>query len=766
MALLLSFGLFLTVYLGLVYLVFYLRVNSAIVAFVVAYPAFICFESLLLNVLSIFNAVNITSVIATHLLFCLGIVIHMSRHRRVAGNLWLCLLNRVRQLFRNASSPVILMLPLFFIIGLTAFLYVPNNYDSMTYHMARVAHWIQNESVDYYWTSNSRQNQMGPGAEYLILFFQIISGSDRLANVVQFFSYLLIPVSLYYLMRVIRIDRKTIPWIILICLTTPMAVLQASSTQNDLVDSLLTLVIILIGARLLVGNILRIQRNDIILAAICCSAGYLVKPISLIVVFPILLVGCLLQLKRVFSLLASRKGLSALLISLIVVTIICGPDIVRKITEGGFGRSEVYSLLSGWDATRFYNPVAVLAPNFPFPASFHEFIKNLGLPVSLFDRNVYHVHEDFIGNPVQLFLLIVPSLFAILFLPFGVIFGSKQRSTILLFALLPFLSWCSFAWIVKNQGWITRLQLPLFFLIPFSLAWLLPRWGHRDVFRLKYFVIVIITLFSYSYGIKIASLNPTRNLGLRFFWATGMPTPSENYYGNFDKNKEFSYFLNTAHEQNCYQSYLLVNGDYPEYPLTWMAMQSGIQIHHTPVEAVDDWACMVFADTVNPSQIPGRDKRWVDAGDAHTFIRNVKYEFERSSKVVAKLDQWDETLNLKKSPDLAELDYQGKELVINAENTDPYIYLPSWNGNTSEWCIIRIVMDSTVQTMFKLYYQTKTNEYYSENNVFRKQIAVGNNTIYFLLPKNINLNSLRIDPGELSATYAIQSVEIRRMVTQ
>ena len=31
----------------------------------------------------------------------------------------------------------------------------------------------------------------------------------------------------------------------------------------------------------------------------------------------------------------------------------------------------------------------------------------------------------------------------------------------------PVLSWCLFGLVVKNQAWITRLQLPLIFLLPF-----------------------------------------------------------------------------------------------------------------------------------------------------------------------------------------------------------------------------------------------------------------------------------------------------------
>ena len=58
----------------------------------------------------------------------------------------------------------------------------------MSYHMPRVMHWIQNQNVDFYPTSTTRQLYVSPFSEYVILHLQLIVNGDRLANLVQWFS--------------------------------------------------------------------------------------------------------------------------------------------------------------------------------------------------------------------------------------------------------------------------------------------------------------------------------------------------------------------------------------------------------------------------------------------------------------------------------------------------------------------------------------------------------------------------------------------------
>ena len=56
-------------------------------------------------------------------------------------------------------------------------------------HAHGPAEWIQRGSIDFYPTAIERQNYQPPLAEFAILHLQLLSGSDRFANLVQWFSF-------------------------------------------------------------------------------------------------------------------------------------------------------------------------------------------------------------------------------------------------------------------------------------------------------------------------------------------------------------------------------------------------------------------------------------------------------------------------------------------------------------------------------------------------------------------------------------------------
>jgi 4-amino-4-deoxy-L-arabinose transferase-like glycosyltransferase len=119
-----------------------------------------------------------------------------------------------------------------FVIAIVA---PPNNWDSMTYHMSRVAHWLQNRSVAHYPTHILRQLELGPWAEFAIAHFQALSGGDRYANLVQWASMVGSLLGASLIAMQLGGDRRTQIFAAVLVATIPMGILQSTSTQNDYV---------------------------------------------------------------------------------------------------------------------------------------------------------------------------------------------------------------------------------------------------------------------------------------------------------------------------------------------------------------------------------------------------------------------------------------------------------------------------------------------------------------------------------------------------
>ena len=84
----------------------------------------------------------------------------------------------------------------------------PNNWDSMTYHMSRVEYWIQNKAIFFFKTNNPRQNVLAPFSEFLILHFQILSGSDIFANLVQWINLIIGLVTLSLICKEFGLSKR------------------------------------------------------------------------------------------------------------------------------------------------------------------------------------------------------------------------------------------------------------------------------------------------------------------------------------------------------------------------------------------------------------------------------------------------------------------------------------------------------------------------------------------------------------------------------
>ena len=118
-----------------------------------------------------------------------------------------------------------------------AVVYPPNNWDSMTYHIARVPSWMQQGSINFFPTATLQQIHQPPLAEWNTLHFQILSGGDRFANTVQWIALVGCSIAASLMSRELKQPFPVQVLALVITATLPMGLLQGSSTQNDLVVS-------------------------------------------------------------------------------------------------------------------------------------------------------------------------------------------------------------------------------------------------------------------------------------------------------------------------------------------------------------------------------------------------------------------------------------------------------------------------------------------------------------------------------------------------
>ena len=122
--------------------------------------------------------------------------------------------------------------------GIVAAVTPPNNFDSQLYHLPRQIYWIEQASVEHYPTSDLRQIMMPPMAEFVGTHFLLLSGGDRWANLIQWFSLAMTAMAASLIARELGAAMRGQSLAALLVVTNPMAAMQATNTKNDLVLSL------------------------------------------------------------------------------------------------------------------------------------------------------------------------------------------------------------------------------------------------------------------------------------------------------------------------------------------------------------------------------------------------------------------------------------------------------------------------------------------------------------------------------------------------
>ena len=127
------------------------------------------------------------------------------------------------------------VLTILVITGLVAWFSPPNTWDSLIYHMSRVAHWAQERGARPFATGIEVQNSRPPWAEFAVLHLYVLAGGDRLANFVSWFAMLGSLVGVAEIAGRLGAKRRGQTLAVLFAATLPMGISQASSTMTDYV---------------------------------------------------------------------------------------------------------------------------------------------------------------------------------------------------------------------------------------------------------------------------------------------------------------------------------------------------------------------------------------------------------------------------------------------------------------------------------------------------------------------------------------------------
>ena len=144
---------------------------------------------------------------------------------------------RIKQYYRQQNAIVkasgVFVTVFCMLLFILALFTVPYNYDSMTYHLARIGHWIDRGSIGYYVTNIDRQLFSPVLSEYNLLFIMLLSGSDVLLNLLQFVETVFSAIFIYVILRRLNTGRTFSLLGVTVFLTMPLTISQAITTQND-----------------------------------------------------------------------------------------------------------------------------------------------------------------------------------------------------------------------------------------------------------------------------------------------------------------------------------------------------------------------------------------------------------------------------------------------------------------------------------------------------------------------------------------------------
>lgn len=539
------------------------------------------------------------------------------------------------------------------VIGLIALAAPPNNWDSMTYHMSRVVHWIQNQSVSFYPTPIQRQLYLGPWAEFAMMHFQILSSGDYFANLVQWFSMTGSIIGVTLIVQQLGGDTRSQIFSAVITATIPMGVLQASGSQNDYVISFWLVSFVYCTMQLRTCQSGRILYS--VGAAGSLGLALLTKGTAYLYTFPFLIWFLFSGFQRLRW--KAWKSISFIIVFAVILNL------------GHYSRNlELYGSPLGPGSEGPSGEFKFANTAYTLPALVSNMTRNMGLhmstPVERLNSAVeggitrlhtllgmevndarttwpgteFHVPplapmEDFSGNPIHLLMIWIAM--AALFIKRDL---RRRRELWYYFAAVT-TAFLMFSLCLKWQPWHSRLHLPLFVLLSAFVAVVLSDTVSARFAGVIGIILILSALPWVFLNVSRPVIVPAHFVSMLPSWVYGerhIPmTESRSILTNSRTEQYFSIrrYLGTPYRdavdfvrsQKCSDVGLYMGGDDWEYPF-WALLQSDhrqkTRIRHLGVKnisAVKSATDAPFTPCAIISVNAGTGGKNIHGGDGYTL---------------------------------------------------------------------------------------------------------------------------------------------------
>jgi 4-amino-4-deoxy-L-arabinose transferase-like glycosyltransferase len=461
---------------------------------------------------------------------------------------------------------------------LTALLSPPSNGDVLSYHLPRVRHWIQNRNFAHYPTHSVHQISLPFGASYAVAHLQLLVGGDRLASLPQWAALLGCIFVAASLARRLFGERAAVP-AALACATAPMAVLQASNPQSDLVTSFWLLCFVhLVFARRRPGAL------DVVCLGGALGLAIATKPTALLFALPFLLV---------LTVRAARSGwgrASGVAIAVGLIALLPGlPNSVRNARTFGtaLGPDLGLTLHDHGPRALASNVLRNAALSYP---SWHlwtavDWLHTRVLRIDASDPDTTVALTGFVPRTVRVFLnpdenlVASPMHVTLALIGGGLALRALRRrrgrlagrSQLPLALALGFLLFCG---AIRWQPWANRLLLPLLLLASPLMGWFLARFSVRTRAVLAGALVTLAIVYGISAvrhplvarreAPSLSLLGHTRDD--LYFAEDELPSVGRQVRASYDALSQ------RAAADRCARIGLVSGDDEPEY-LIWLALE-------------------------------------------------------------------------------------------------------------------------------------------------------------------------------------------------